>query len=724
MKVTLGGDRLGSEGKMTQNLHGYGRSTHDTSFIYKGDQACGTLVPVGCQLATKGTTVELDLDTKTRTLPTVGPAFAAFKQQIDVFVAPIRLFVGPLHNNALGIGLHMQDIKFPQKTYTINTIGQHKPTEGWKSNINSCQVSQDSLTAYLGVRGLGAKYRNDATETRTFHALFDMMYWQIYKNYYSNKQEGIGYVIGPSGEGYSPTWLGAGANNWIGTLSTATTYPLNGGGQKADTASFTALPKTWGMEINMPKNNLIWQNIATKRDRIQIAMINAKYSNENSGISAANIPQDYYQWMDVGYEDEEGFVAKIALTGTLPNGNGVLKIAFLESYVETKFFAKAGSYAGVPYLVRMKSWTGKNSIGLKQFDLSNIDDIHEEMLATGKGIAYQVPMSNKLPYTASTEPIYAFTEGTDYSKPERVNACYFNQAGLGIKTYLSDRFNNWLSTEWIDGQNGINEITAVEIVDGKLSMDALILQKKTYDMLNRIAVSDGSYRSWEEAVYGEKVDRIIESPIYIGGISNEIMFDEIVSNAAAANEPLGTLAGKGVTVGRKGRGKLKFKINEASLIMIINSYTPRIDYSQGNKWWTMLETMNDLHKPAMDGIGFQDLLTEEMAAWDSKDSENGMIYKGIGKQPSWTEYMTAVNECFGSFSAGEELSFMTLNRSYQPFEGLNNSVSLGDATTYIDPVKYNVIFADTKLTAKNFWTQVKIDMRMRRKMSAKQMPVL
>lgn len=718
MKVTLGGDRLGSEGKMTQNLHGYGRSTHDVGFIYKGDQSAGTLVPVACQLGTKGTTVEIDLDTKTRTLPTIGPAFAAFKQQIDVFVAPIRLFVGPLHNNALGIGLHMQDIKFPQKTYTINTIGQNKPTEGWKSNINSCQVSQDSLTAYLGVRGLGAKYRNDATETRKFHALFDMMYWQIYKNYYSNKQEGVGYVIGPETEGWG-SWITEGSSSYVGTTSGTLSVRLKASGQvttnsTGDPFVIKGTNADWYFRIEVPSGSKIPTSIQTERDRVQIGMVNPKYINPETPYVAGNLPQDYLIWMDVGYKGEQGYVANIIGIGPT---RVVIKLN--EGYIPTRI-----PNATTIYVVRMKSWTGKNSIGLKQFDLSNIDDVHEEMLATGKGIAYQVPTSNKLPYTASTESIYAFTEGTDYSKPERVNACYFDQAGLGIKTYLSDRFNNWLSTEWIDGQNGINEITAVEIVDGKLSMDALILQKKTYDMLNRIAVSDGSYRSWEEAVYGEKVDRIIESPIYVGGISNEIMFDEIVSNAASGAEPLGTLAGRGVTVGRKGRGRLKFKLNEASLIMVINSYTPRVDYSQGNKWWTMLETMNDLHKPAMDGIGFQDLLTEEMAAWDTKNSTNGMIYKGVGKQPSWTEYMTAVNECFGSFSAGEELSFMTLNRSYQPFEGLNNTVSLGDTTTYIDPVKYNVIFADTKLTAKNFWTQVKVEMKMRRKMSAKQMPIL
>jgi len=45
-------------------------------------------------------------------------------------------------------------------------------------------------------------------------------------------------------------------------------------------------------------------------------------------------------------------------------------------------------------------------------------------------------------------------------------------------------------------------------------------------------------------------------------------------------------------------------------------------------------------------------------------------------------------------------------------------------TTYIDPSKFNHIFADTRLDAQNFWTQIKVDITARRKMSAKLMPNL
>ena len=53
----------------------------------------------------------------------------------------------------------------------------------------------------------------------------------------------------------------------------------------------------------------------------------------------------------------------------------------------------------------------------------------------------------------------------------------------------------------IYGVTGINEASAVDVADGKLSMDALNLAQKVYNFLNRIAVSGGTYRDWLETVY-------------------------------------------------------------------------------------------------------------------------------------------------------------------------------------------------------------------------------
>ena len=130
--------------------------------------------------------------------------------------------------------------------------------------------------------------------------------------------------------------------------------------------------------------------------------------------------------------------------------------------------------------------------------------------------------------------------------------------------------------------------------------------------------------------------------------------------------------------------------------------------------------MNDFHKPNLDAIGFQELITDEMAAFDTEINGPKPTYKSAGKQVSWQEYMTNVDQSYGSFSAYRELAHMAMNRSYE--HDANGAIS--DLTTYIDPTKYNVAFADAKLSAKNIWVQCAIDCIARRKMSAKQIPNL
>ena len=121
-----------------------------------------------------------------------------------------------------------------------------------------------------------------------------------------------------------------------------------------------------------------------------------------------------------------------------------------------------------------------------------------------------------------------------------------------------------------------------------------------------------------------------ETPVYEGGMSAEIEFQEVVSTAATTEEALGSLAGRGKDTNKKG-GQLHIKIKEPCYIMGIVSITPRVDYCQGNDWDIFqLKTMDDLHKPALDGIGYQDLLTYEMASWGGNENA-----KSVGKQPAW-----------------------------------------------------------------------------------------
>ena len=138
------------------------------------------------------------------------------------------------------------------------------------------------------------------------------------------------------------------------------------------------------------------------------------------------------------------------------------------------------------------------------------------------------------------------------------------------------------------------------------------------------------FRSVSQSRYSERT----ETPIYCGGSSAEIVFQEVVSTSAADQEPLGTLAGRGLDTNHKG-GYVEVRATEPGYLIGITSLTPRLDYTQGNQWDVNLKSIDDMHKPALDGIGFQDLSAELLLADTTAYDGNGFQQKFIGKQPAW-----------------------------------------------------------------------------------------
>lgn len=382
-----------------------------------------------------------------------------------------------------------------------------------------------------------------------------------------------------------------------------------------------------------------------------------------------------------------------------------------------------------PYATILQFFTTKETVKfikteLGQYDLKVLDQIRDVILHK-KGNETLILAGQELNATnnGSDELVNLFND--------LINSQANKLGGMMLKTYDSDMFNNWIQTDWIDGTGGITEITSIDITanDGKLTMDALNLQQKVYNMLNRIAVSGGTYRDWLETVYtaGKYLDRP-ETPVFIGGMTQYIEFDEVISKSATetayGNQPLGDIA----AIGRGGKplnnGHVHYQCEEPGYIMGLMAITPMIDYSQGNDFDLNLQTIDDLHKPALDGIGYQDLIQEQMVG-ETSVYENGanisnMKHLAANKTVAWIDYMTNYNRTYGDFAAGEALDFMVLNRRYEV--GANDTIT--DLTTYIDPQKYIEIFADTSVDSQNFWVQTVIQATRRGNYSAKQIPFL
>jgi hypothetical protein len=676
MQTTIGGDRLGSGNKQEVSMRNYERSTHDLSYLWRSSMAAGTLVPFMSEVGLPGDSFDIDLNCEVMTLPTIGPLFGSFKVQLDVFECPVRLYNGKLHMNMLNIGMDMSQIFLPQ--LNIETGASYGVGD-------NAQINPSSIASYLGIRGVGRPLAGQAEEiSRDFNAVPLLGYWDIYKQYYANKQEEKGVVIHNDMSEVNGAFVSTAIlrqnNSMLGDL-VQENIPTNGENPNTTlTITATLPPLLWGTN-----------------PQIDLESVTFNQWRFGSFLRTVTITE-MFQNVNIAYNEQFITIYASELKYNDPYFTELISIG------ETVF-----ELIGKPL--------NNSKPQLVEFPLSNIDDMRMDILADVK---------NTNPFyinkgISTAEAPYGLLKGVGLGG----HSLQSSQEGLGIKTYQSDLFNNWIDTEWIDGTNGVNEVTAVSTSGDSFTIDALNLANKVYNMLNRIAISGGTYDDWLDSVYTHERAKSTENPIYHGSLIKELGFEEVISTAdsdqSGDRQPLGTLAGRGRLTGKNKGGSIKIKVNEPSYIIGIVSLTPRIDYSQGNKWDVNLKSMNDFHKPALDAIGYQDLITDQMAWQDTVcEDDGGLTFSSAGKQPAWMNYMTNVNRVYGNFAIQEQEMYMTLNRRYE----IDPDTGITDLTTYIDPSKYNNIFAQTSLDSQNFWCQISVNNTARRKMSAKVIPNL
>ena len=661
MKVNIGKNTLGDNDKMSVSLREYGRSTHDLSYAWRSPMGVGTLVPFMKILALPGDTFDIDLDTKILTHPTVGPLFGQFKMQLDVFTCPLRLYQAQLHNNALNIGLDMKKVKLPKFVQNYKVLENVSIKESKKSG-------KGSLAEYLGL-----KYEPIRDVVNNVNAIPYFAYYDIFKNYYANKQEDYFMLMG-----------GSTVQNETTIITTDFTGIKNG-------LNNTVLKCTSAATITITGPNVKLEDI----NRIQFSV-------------DGNTVEMEYKYKAAGWKVTTDEPNKKVLTTVV--GDSYKFHYTFQGDLNTSITLK-GKKQDIIQGTVVENYTSS-------YKLEEIDNLREYILKQGKKeILIKADSTEEWLGTSFIKDVLVGTAAEGTSEPGiKMPIIQMEMGGLCLKTLQSDIFNNWVNKEWVDGDNGINAVTDVAITDGKLNLDSLNIAQKVYNMLNRIAVSGGSYKDWIETVYTTDYYFRAETPVYEGGMSTIIDFEAVVCNSASTasgiEEPLGSLAGRGYNEKKKG-GKIEIKINEPCYIMGIASITPLVDYSQGNDWDNWLETMDDLHKPQMDGIGYQDLMQNKMHGL-AKPS------LAIGKQPAWLDYMTNFNKTFADFAAGEEESYMVLNRIYN----VDGNGNITNATTYINPKDYTYIFATNTETNRDFWVQIGCGVNARRVMSAAQIPLM
>lgn len=641
----IGGDRIGSGGKMTVSATGYGYSTHDVGKVRRTSMSFGTIVPMGVWTLTTGSRLRIKLDALITSNALLYQLYGSAKFQIDVFSARMALYNPKMLLNLNDQGYEISDIKFP--VMQLKTKGLDVA-----ANISNQQINPSSLLRYLGIAGNGQNQGIvEEPVTRQHNAMYMLMYYQVVKEYYANRQEKTGVMI---------------------------------------------------------------HNV-----KIAETVTSVKYFNPDENI----VPQtDAINYLPI---TEGGFMT-IGYTGVTPAGGVVIELQdgqrlTLEEIFNTVYDDGIGTIRGTN--VRWAELEGKE-IGaweyarageqagpqLTKYELKAIDRMMMRIMSRVETTAAMIiDAIDELPYSASLRQ-----QGDFFS----INT---SQEGLCVGTYQSDVFNNWLDNTTINNLNAKNKVKVN--TEGEFSIDMLNLTQKLYNYDMRIGVTDGTLEEWREMTYAQVSKGKSLKPVYEGGLSKEIVFDMIISTASTTEDPLGTIASRGTFGNKHKGGYVQIEADEEKLVMVLAKITPRLIYNQGNDWTTNLKSLGDLHIPALDKIGYQNLITDQIAAFETVVKPDLSLNTfSAGKQPAWQWYRTNYDDALGNMAETED--YKVFGRSYEAFKDGAGYWKIKDLTTYIDPQKFNDVFAIKSLDAMNFDVQVGMDATLTLVMSEEVIPNL
>lgn len=193
-------------------------------------------------------------------------------------------------------------------------------------------------------------------------------------------------------------------------------------------------------------------------------------------------------------------------------------------------------------------------------------------------------------------------------------------------------------------------------------------------LLERNARGGIRYIEWLQSVYSTHPrDERLQRPEYVGGVSQPVVFSEVLqtSSASGAPTPGGTMFGHGISVGRNHAGK--YTAPEFGYMIGILTVMPVPAYQQGIPAMYGYVSKYDFFLPEFQGLGEQAVRNQELFL--TGDGQNNQIF---GYQGRFNEYRYERNTVHGLFQS--TLSYWHLGRIFSARPALNSAfISLGSA---------------------------------------------
>lgn len=150
---------------------------HDLSHYFRTSMAPGLLYPIACFPVVAGDDIRISYESLVNTQALLSPLYGSYKLQIDSFVAYNSLYIPKLWRN----GFMTRDGRSPLKA-----------SYPWFRLDPNSQPSEGSLLSYLGFSPDQVTEKFPYTDQENqdeWNAIPFLMYIDIWRNYYANRQE-------------------------------------------------------------------------------------------------------------------------------------------------------------------------------------------------------------------------------------------------------------------------------------------------------------------------------------------------------------------------------------------------------------------------------------------------------------------------------------------------------------------------------------------------------
>lgn len=281
-----------------------------------------------------------------------------------------------------------------------------------------------------------------------------------------------------------------------------------------------------------------------------------------------------------------------------------------------------------------------------------------------RGQAMPIPMSGDISFKGVTEGSTVVRRA--FSVPD------YDTEGVSVNWNDLDARKGELVSSDSGNDLSIDNSSQLRLQSGEATINDLRTAYRVQRWLENNARAGSRYIEQILSHFGVKSsDARLQRPEFLGGGQSPVIVSQVLQNSQATQgNPLGNMAGHGISVGKTHKFKKFFE--EHGFVIGILCVLPRTNYQNGLPRKYQRENRLDYYFPEFAGLGEQEILNSEVytnwaeADGDAIDAEK----ERFGYQQRYSEYRYIPSTIHGDFK--DSLSFWHLGRIFQSPQALNS----------------------------------------------------